>query len=162
MVPIRGILVLALLGVLCGCSAPASAPPAPPPSAKVGFGGPDPSPPPAAPVDEAMFRTPSKNIACALTPSNVRCDIVTKSWRPPDKPADCDLDWGNGLAISDGEATLTCAGDTLIGTSETTLAYGDALRSGSVRCDSADTGLTCKDEKTGHGFTLASAAYRVF
>ncbi|MCM4083302.1 DUF6636 domain-containing protein [Paractinoplanes hotanensis] len=164
---IRGIVALALLGALSGCSPSGSSAgdgPDPDPSAfssaNVGFGGP--APVEAAVVDEAMFRTPSQNIACALTDSEVRCDIVRKAWKPPAKPADCELDWGNGLAVIGGRATFTCVGDTLVGTSETTLEYGQALRSGSVRCDSENLGLTCKDDETGHGFTLAVSRYTLF
>ncbi|MBM2617616.1 hypothetical protein JIG36_18845 [Actinoplanes sp. LDG1-06] len=166
MAVIRGILVLALLGVLSGCSLlDAGATPTPttaPPSAKAGFGGPDPTPVAAAVVDEAMFRTPSENIYCALTESEVRCDIVRKTWSAPVKPADCELDWGNGLVVTGGKVVFTCAGDTLLGSAESTLKYGEALRAGTVRCDSESVGLTCKDEKTGHGFTLASAQYEIF
>jgi hypothetical protein len=166
---IRGLLPLALLGALAGCSLSGSPDDDGPatnssslPSANVGFGGPGPAPVEASVVDEAMFRTPSQNIACALTPSDVRCDIVRKSWKPPAKPADCELDWGNGLVVTGGKVTFTCAGDTLVGTSETTLDYGQALRAGTVRCDSESVGLTCKDEKTGHGFTLAASQYTLF
>ncbi len=167
MAPIRGLLALALLGALSGCSLPGdkgegTTPSSPPPAANVGFGGPDPSPPPAEEVDEAMFRTPSKNIECALTKTDVRCDIVRKSWTPSPKPADCQLDWGNGLSISGGKSTVTCAGDTLIGSSDRTLDYGQALKSGTLRCDSDSSGMTCKDEKTGHGFTLSTARGKLF
>ena len=166
MAPIRGLLTLALLVALTACTQTDAPTPTPSvtalPSAKAGFGGPGPAPRPARKVDEAMFRTPSENIACALTRSAVRCDIVRKTWQPPAKPADCELDWGNGLALSNGQATVTCAGDTLIGTSESTLQYGEALTAGTVRCDSENSGLTCQDEKTGHGFTLASARYTLF
>jgi hypothetical protein len=109
-----------------------------------------------------MFRTPSKNIFCSLTESAVRCDIVKKTWIPPTKPADCELDWGNGMYISSGKAGMTCAGDTLIGSSQQALEYGNAYRSGTVLCESESTGLTCRDEKTGRGFTLAAARYSIF
>ncbi|MDY7085914.1 MAG: DUF6636 domain-containing protein [Actinomycetota bacterium] len=162
----RGILMLALLGVLAGCSVTENrATPAPStvvPSAKAGFGGPTPTPAPAEEVEESKFRTPTQNIACVLTDSDVRCDIVRKKWSAPSKPSDCSLDWGNGMAVSDGKATFTCAGDTVVGTSTSTLKYGRAVRSGTVRCDSVHTGLTCKDEETGHGFTLASGKYELF
>ncbi|MCO8271907.1 hypothetical protein M1L60_15030 [Actinoplanes sp. TRM 88003] len=166
---IRGLVAVALLGALSGCSlfessteGGSGAGPTSTPSANVGFGGPTSARTAPAVVDEAMFRTPSQNIACALTESEVRCDIVRKTWKPPAKPADCELDWGNGLVVSGGEATFTCAGDTLVGTSETTLEYGQALRSGTVRCDSDSAGLTCKDDETGHGFTLAQSRYTLF
>ncbi|WP_205650082.1 DUF6636 domain-containing protein [Actinoplanes solisilvae] len=165
MAPIRGLLALALLGVLTACTqtdAPTPTPSTASPSAKSGFGGPAPAPGPARKVDEATFRTPSQNIACALTKSAVRCDIGRKTWEPPAKPADCELDWGNGLAINGGEAAVVCAGDTVLGAADSTLEYGEALRSGTVRCDSENNGMTCKDEKTGHGFTLASSRYTLF
>ncbi|GAB2624478.1 hypothetical protein Aab01nite_18200 [Paractinoplanes abujensis] len=161
MAAIRGILVLALLGVLSGCS-PLESPTSTPttvPSAKSGFGGPDPA---AVSVTEETFQTPSKNIVCALTSSEVRCDIAQKEWSAPAKPADCELDWGNGLVVTDGEAAYSCAGDTLLGSARTTLQYGSALRAGTVRCDSASSGLTCKDEETAHGFTMATAKHRLF
>jgi hypothetical protein len=172
MAPIRGLFALALLGALTACTQTDAPTPAPSPSelssasvlssAKAGFGGPGRAPTPAREVDEAMFRTPSRNISCALARSAVRCDIVRKTWEPPAKPADCELDWGNGLVINGGSATITCAGDSLAGVSASTLEYGEALRSGTVRCDSESASLSCQDEKTGHGFTLASSRYTLF
>ncbi|MFI5888820.1 DUF6636 domain-containing protein [Actinoplanes sp. NPDC051513] len=113
-------------------------------------------------VDEAIFQTPSNNIVCSLTASAVRCDIVRKTWTPPPEPADCELDWGNGMYIEAGKAGMTCTGDTLIGSAKETLGYGKGLRSGAVACESVSTGLTCRDEKTGRGFTLAVARYSIF
>ncbi|MBL7262038.1 DUF6636 domain-containing protein [Paractinoplanes lichenicola] len=166
MATIRGILVPALLGVLSGCSVLGGGSPTPtptpvtaPPSAKAGFGGPEPA---AQSVTEEMFQTPSKNIVCALTSSEVRCDIAKKSWAPPPEPADCDFDWGNGLVVTGGKVTFTCASDTVLGSARITLEYGEAIRAGTVRCDSASSGLKCRDVDTGHGFTLATANYTVF
>jgi hypothetical protein len=177
---IRGFALLAVGLLLTACSlaggghgASATA------SARAGFGGPSPaasvpvwpsvsSSPSASSalsvsdVSEAEFRTPSGNIFCSLTESAVRCDIVKKSWTPPAKPADCDLDFGNGLFIDRGRAGVTCAGDTLIGVTQLPLAYGESLRAGSVLCTSANSGLTCRDETTGRGFTLATSRYSLF
>ena len=168
MVRIFKLVLPALCLALAGCTSSgggAASPTAPPPSAAhEGFGGPAVSPAAASPVavGEVIFRTPSKNIFCALSRSEVRCDIIRKTWKPPAKPADCDLDWGNGLYISSGRSGVTCAGDTLIGAATETLAYGRGYRSGDVVCDSESVGLTCRDEKTGRGFTLASARYSLF
>jgi len=156
---------LVLLGLLAGCTASGggqggSSSSSPLPSAHAGLGAP-PSPS-VTEVSEATFRTPSKNIACALTSTSVRCDIVRKSWQPPAKPADCQLDWGSGMFIENGQANFVCAGDTVIGSATTTLAYGNALRSGVLLCDSESFALRCVDEKTGHGFTLAIAQYSLF
>ena len=126
------------------------------PSAVAGFGG------PARDVTDVLFRTPSGNITCDLSPSSVRCDIADKKWTPPPQPTSCDLAWGNGLYLEAGKSGLTCAGDTLIGSAGTSLEYGRSLRSGDVRCDSRASGLTCTSERTGHGFSLASGGYEMF
>jgi len=153
----------ALLGVLTGCTAVGGgqgASSASSPSAHAGLGAP-PSPS-VTEVDEAIFRTPSRNIACALTSKSVRCDILRKDWQPPPKPAACTLDWGFGTFIENGRANFICAGDSVLGAATTTLAYGNALRSGDLLCDSESVALRCVDEKTGHGFTLAVAQYSLF
>jgi hypothetical protein len=113
-------------------------------------------------VTEAAFKTPSQNIGCYLSAEAARCDIVKKSWAPPPKPADCELDWGSGITVSqDGEATFTCAGDTVLGAGDV-LAYGQSLRAGDFVCDSASTGMRCSNLSSGHGFMLSMQQYDVF
>jgi hypothetical protein len=162
----RGLFALALVGLtVAACSSGPSDSPAGggvTPSARAGLGGAPSSAVDISDVGEATFRTPSNNIVCSLTSSAVRCDILRKTWTPPAKPADCELDWGNGMYIEAGRAGMTCTGDTLLGSAKDTLAYGKGLRSGTVACESANTGLTCRDEKTGRGFTLAVARYSIF
>ena len=155
----------ALLALCCSLAACTSSDPDPSPasalpSARAGLGGPSPSVSEVA--DEVVFRMPSKNIFCAMHPSRARCDIIHKTWKPPAKPATCELDWGNGLYIASGQAAITCTGDSLIGAATTTLDYGRAYRSGDVLCESEPAGVTCRDEKTGRGFTLSSARYGLF
>jgi hypothetical protein len=156
--------VLALLGALTACTSTGakptpSAPSSSSPSAHVGLGGPAPS---VTTVDEAFFRTPSKNIFCVMTSKSVRCDILRRNWQPPPKPSDCELDWGLSLHIDNGRAGFLCAGDSVISEAKTTLEYGHGLRAGNLLCDSESTALRCADEKTGHGFTLAVAQYDLY
>ncbi|MEU4241611.1 DUF6636 domain-containing protein [Actinoplanes sp. NPDC026619] len=152
---------LAALGALSGCDSSGGTTPSPTQSAHAGFGGPA-TPPAVTDVKEAFFRTPSKNIVCALTPSEVRCDIAQNKWNLPTKPADCDFDWGNGVYLGPEKPTFTCASDSLLGSATQTLEYGTALRSGNVLCNSESTGLTCKNEKTTRGFTMSIARYSFF
>ncbi|MFF5080927.1 DUF6636 domain-containing protein [Actinoplanes sp. NPDC000266] len=153
---------LALLAALSGCSlldgtpTPASSSPSPLPSAVAGLGS------PVKEVTEATFQSPSRNIVCALTTNEVRCDIFDKNWSPPPQPEDCRQAWGNGMYLESGKAGFTCAGDTLAGTAARTLDYGEALRAGSIRCDSTAQALTCEDTKSNHGFGLARADYDLF
>jgi hypothetical protein len=113
-------------------------------------------------VTEANFGTPSKNIGCYLSAEAARCDIVKKGWAPPPKPADCQLDWGNGVSIGrDGVATFTCAGDTVLG-ARTELAYGQSLQAGDFVCDSSSAAMRCSNVASGHGFTLSVRQYDLF
>jgi hypothetical protein len=75
-------------------------------------------------VEFTHFASPSGNIACVITssgdgasvPRGVRCDIDQRDWSPPPRPADCELDYGQGVVLGVGEAAeLLCAGDTTIG-----------------------------------------------
>jgi hypothetical protein len=161
---IRTLLLLLLVAALAGCTttSPHGQGPGTPgasPSARAGFGGPSPA---IEQTDEAMFRTPSGNIFCALTATTVRCDIAKRSWTAPAKPASCPLDWGHGLYIDADGAGLLCAGDSLLNSSTRTLAYDTGLRSGALVCTSESTGLKCVNERTTHGFTLAVAEYTLF
>ena len=162
MVVVAKVLAVALIGVLAGCTSSSGRTPSPSssaPAAHAGLGGPSGA---VTVVDEAYFRTPSKNIVCALTTTSVRCDIIRKDWQPPPKPADCELDWGFGMHIDNGKAGFLCAGDSVIGTAKTTLEYGHALRAGDLLCDSESSSLRCSDGKSGHGFALAVAQYTLF
>jgi hypothetical protein len=91
----------------------------------------------------------------------VRCDISGKTWSPPPQPASCDLDWGNGIEVGDGAASIVCAGDTALGGPDV-LEYGLSAQRGNLRCDAAETGVTCKNLKTSHGFELNRDGFRLF
>jgi hypothetical protein len=127
--------------------------------------GSDGAPPPAdVEVDEsAAFVTPTENIQCFIDKTSVRCDIVERDWEPPKAPADCELDYGQGVALSaGGSADLVCAGDTVIGSGGQVLDYGQAISAGLLRCESAESGVTCRDVETGRGFTLSRESYELF
>lgn len=107
------------------------------------------------------FITPSGNIACRLDDDYARCDIMDRDWSPPAKPADCRWDYGHGVLIVGAEpATLVCAGDTTFGVEEV-LPYGEAVRVGAMRCESAEAGVTCRSEDSGRGFFLSRESYQL-
>jgi hypothetical protein len=108
------------------------------------------------------FISPTGNVACAIDVDLARCDIIDHDWSPPPRPPDCEFDYGQGISISPGEpAAFVCAGDTTFGTDEV-LPFGDAITAGTLRCESANSGITCRDADSGHGFTLALKAYQLF
>lgn len=134
--------------------------------------------------DAAAFSSPSGRIICYLGLDAARCDFVgDKAWTAA-KPAGCELDWQSTLVVVN-TAGAGCVGDTVIETavvgSEWTtwrragdptvvvydmtmavLPYGSALASGVIRCESATSGVTCRNTSTGHGFTMAREAYSIF
>jgi Family of unknown function (DUF6636) len=122
---------------------------------------------PAAPPRHLRgFQSPSQNIGCYMSAQfggNVRCDIRERSWTPPPKPANCELDWGQGVAFhGSGKAGVVCAGDTTLDKTAPVLAYGQTSQAGPVQCHSAEAGVTCANADSGHGFFLSRQSYRVF
>lgn len=116
----------------------------------------------AAPESFAAFQSPSKNIGCVATDGYARCDIRDRQWQPPAKPAGCEVDYGQGLLISAGEpAGFVCAGDTALDSDAPVLAYGAATKRGLVRCESAQAGITCRDEESGRGFFISRESYKL-
>jgi hypothetical protein len=83
-------------------------------------------------------------------------------WDVPPDPG-CELDYGHAFQVAgDGEAAIVCAGDTVFPADGPVLAYGHGLRAGDVVCVSSESGVRCHSERSGHGFTLARAAYTLF
>ncbi|MCW2981240.1 MAG: hypothetical protein JWO14_2967 [Solirubrobacterales bacterium] len=120
---------------------------------------PEPEPGEAAP---SFFYMPSHNIACALSPVRIRCDIRNKSWSPPPKPANCQLDWGNSISVgATGGPTILCAGDTLLTGHYTVLPYGEIIARGKISCLSKSDGLTCINKQR-DGFFLSFEELNLF
>jgi hypothetical protein len=122
------------------------------------------SPPPAdREVHELSdFVSPTGNVSCMIGTDWARCDIIDRDWSPPHRPADCEFDYGQGISLAPGEqAQFVCAGDTAFGADEV-LPYGDSITAGVLRCESADAGITCRDTRTSHGFSISQQAYQLF
>lgn len=117
------------------------------------------------PADLVSFVSPSGNIGCVLSSEGARCDIDEKSWEPPAKPADCEGDWGVGVAVGAQSAGLVCATDSAMKRGDEKgdeLAYGATQRVGDYVCESSRTGMRCENTETGRGFTIARAGYTTF
>ncbi|MDA4110354.1 DUF6636 domain-containing protein [Mycolicibacterium holsaticum] len=120
-------------------------------------------PAPAAHADDLIgFTSPSGNIGCIMDSTQVRCDIRERDWAPPPPPPDCPLDYGQGLTLDAGASPLfVCAGDTALAGGGP-LGYGQSTSAGVLRCDSAMSGMTCRDVETGQGFSISREGYRFF
>jgi hypothetical protein len=136
-------------------------PPTTPPTDK-----PDERPPKQLPHDVGpvtFFSSPSRNIGCLITQTTLRCDIQQKSYKEPRRPASCQLDYGKALAVTadESEATFVCAGDTVLGAKKV-LGYHTSTEVGDFGCTSRETGMTCYNLRTRHGFTLSREYVDIF
>jgi hypothetical protein len=124
-----------------------------------------------APVAMAQegFRSPSGNIHCQFfaagggSDATIRCDLRQTSNRPPPRPRDCDLEWGQAFEISARatHGTRLCYGDTVQDNRLPVLPYGRSWQRAGLSCTSDRSGVTCRNAR-GHGFTLSRGAQRVF
>ncbi len=109
----------------------------------------------AAPAGAATrlvhFQSPSGNLNCIAGTSPVFVDCLAKHALWPSKrarPANCDLDWvPNELSLGSRRVIVgACRGD--VGPrcfhDCTTLAYGNSVSVGPIRCRSAANGITCR------------------
>ena len=109
------------------------------------------------------FRSPSGNIGCYIYKKGARCDIREHTWPTPPKPSSCDVDYGQGLGVSQhGRAGYVCAGDTALDPSAPVLAYGDRISKGNIRCASKTKGMRCVNRDTKHGFFLSRDVVHLF
>jgi hypothetical protein len=112
-----------------------------------------------------FFQSPSGNIDCILDGTSARCDIGTKTWKPPAKPKTCPFDWGQGLGVdATKRGYVICAGDTAMAPPSDpypTLAFGKSIKAGKITCTSATAGITCKNAGA-HGFFISRQKYRLF
>lgn len=137
---------------------------------------------------KADFATPSGRIWCALTADNALCHFPRgyQGTIPPGQQV-CP---GEGLDVTGVSVTASgpryfCSGDpsaypvagrdevrwhlgtgypfvTYDGFSLAVLPYGKSLRDGAYVCSSAETGVTCANGTTTHGFRIALAGVVFF
>ena len=115
--------------------------------------------------ESTFFLSPDGNIACNIgMDEGVRCDIIDADWPRPARPADCQESYGHMIAITPWiglgkPAEFICAGDTVFGSDEP-LQDGESITSGAFRCESVDSGITCRNTETAHGFSISFDAYQ--
>ena len=113
----------------------------------------------------ASFASPSGNIHCSLSAfggqTQARCEVVDHTWQAASAPADCHLNWGSRLYLTQGgDASLGCYGQEFPPVNET-LGYGQSRSFGTLTCDSDPTGITCTDSSTGHYFRASRESYEL-
>jgi hypothetical protein len=126
------------------------------------------------------FKTLDGNIGCSILkgakkhrnrrgqkipriPGETRCDVRTHTWVAPPKPANCPLDWGNGVFVRDrGFAGYVCAGDTVADPSAPAAAPGTVVPLGPYSCSVLAVSVRCANVVTGHGFEVSAATVSLF
>ena len=128
-----------------------------------------------------MFTTPSRNIACNILADQydiysgeVRCIIFKTTFARPPAAANTGNIMGawlnNEARLNNGQAEMGFYASDDIDSRYavrdnkpiTTLNYGQIASAGRAWCLSQSVGLTCWDDRTGHGFFLSQASYSVW
>ena len=131
------------------------------------------------------FVSPTKNEGCAIlgpeaaSPGIWGCALAAQDWAfPQTDPADycygAQVPCGYGIEVTgDDEPHPRRRGDsgfpaavTIFSTTGDpaqiqTLDYGHSVSYGDVTCVSQESGITCSDSASGHGFTVSKAAYEL-
>lgn len=122
-----------------------------------------------APIGDAgaaTFATPSLNIGCYSTTTDVRCDIRRSRATRPSRPRGCRFDWGTAYGLTrTGRGRGLCVSDTALPNPSNPpriLRYGRSIRvNAGITCTSRRAGLTCRN-RAGHGFFLSRERIRLF
>lgn len=121
----------------------------------------------AANADVFTFETPSENIQCSVGLeagfSDISCTIINRSgpFAFP-KPAACAGSWGHVFEMNNrGPVRMACGPFSRDKSAFDKAEYGVTGRFGGFVCESATTGLTCRNED-GHGFSLSRRSQKVF
>jgi hypothetical protein len=112
-----------------------------------------------AALSGSAFQMPSKNIGCGVGEGVLVCDIL--SGLNPEPKRNCELDWTGMEMERLGPAQPRCAGDTAYDQKSPVLQYGQAWANDGFSCNSAQTGLTCRNQE-GHGFSLSRERWAQF
>ena len=113
-------------------------------------------------VSRRSFTSPTGNITCQLTRDDAACVIAEHDYPASDRPDGCAGRWLPLLEVGrSGPARLGPCEAGVLAPSGGPLAYGTTSVVGRMTCLSRLTGMTCWSGRSGHGFRLARAAYRL-
>lgn len=108
----------------------------------------------------AAFTSPSGNISCGILDGNAGCLVFDNSWDVPPPDEYCDATWGGSVEVENGPGRLTCVGGLLA--DGPALPYGYEIEFGPILCRSEESGVTCDNQETGHGFKINRASFNLY
>jgi hypothetical protein len=116
------------------------------------------------PTVTETFASESRNITCEVTDVSATC-VIAQLGTQPAPVSGCEGTVGYKVVLgADGGVEQPCvptaeqpqaaAGGVAV------LPYGQSKTVGPFTCESAETGMTCRDDASGKGFTIARAGIR--
>lgn len=126
----------------------------------------DPTEDPTEGEDEArLFASPSGNIVCSISPDGASCSIAELSAEGLVEDEDCEGTVGHVVRVTAEGAERPCVtgrppGKAPSGTPE--LEYETSTSAFGYTCTSSRSGIICRHDGTGHGFSIARAGSSLF
>lgn len=114
------------------------------------------------------FTTPDGAFACGIVQlpgrTEAGCEGVTDP--VPPQPENCVVNWGHGMRVVDsGPGEFLCSGGPVylpVEGSAEVLPAGATLSQLGYTCATTEADVTCTNDTTGHGFTVASGSNETF
>jgi len=115
-----------------------------------------------------FFSSPDGSFTCGILRlpgrTEAGCEGVTTP--VPPRPDDCMVSWGNGIRVENtGRGAFMCSGGQVYTSgagTEPVLAPGTPLAELGYTCETTASSVTCTNDETGHGFTVAPDSNETF
>jgi hypothetical protein len=109
------------------------------------------------------FQTPNERVGCMVNGQGARCDVRKPNWEAPPPPANCELDYGQGVFVGrKGAADYVCAGDTTLDPDADVLRSGKKVKAGRFKCkNKGRNSIKCINKRTGAGFVVSRRSVRL-
>ncbi|OOL29653.1 hypothetical protein GQ85_24665, partial [Rhodococcus rhodochrous] len=113
------------------------------------------------------FTSPDGGFRCGIVklPSRTEAGCEGATDPVPPRPENCMVNWGNGIRVQDaGPAEFMCSGGSVYtsGGDDPVLPSGSRLSKLGYTCETTDADVTCANDATGHGFTIAAGSNTTF
>jgi hypothetical protein len=114
---------------------------------------------PGASAKLVSFQTVDHKVGCIMDGQGVRCDAKNPKFDPGPAPADCELDYGQGVFVGRHDPPdFVCAGDTALNrdAEELPWQHGEKVKAGRFHCKALDNfTIKCRNKKNKYGFVIS-------